>query len=165
MDLRRLFKHLLTTRARVARHFPPAKLNTIKRAITASERTHRGEIRLVIEAALDPVQVMGNMTPRERALEVFSHLRVWDTRDNSGVLIYVLFADRAIEIIADRGIDAHSGSAVWERIAANVLTAFSAGDFLAGALVAITAVSEQLRHHVPHQRDGEGELPNHVTML
>lgn len=165
MDLKRLYKHLLTTRAQVTRHFPPAKLDTIKNAITASERTHRGEIRFVIEAALDPVQVMGNVTPRDRALEVFSHLRVWDTHDNSGVLIYVLFADRAIEIIADRGIDAHSGSAAWERIATNVQSAFSAGDFLAGALFAVTSVSEQLRHHVPHERDGEGELPNHVTML
>ncbi|SFU70117.1 TPM domain-containing protein [Pseudoduganella namucuonensis] len=165
MDIGRLIKHLLTTRVTVRRRFPMSSLEAIKAAITESERGHRGEIRFAIEPALEPMQVLRGMAPRERAVEVFSELGVWDTEENSGVLIYVLYADHAIEIVADRGIHASSGVSAWERIASDMERAFAAGDYEAGALRGIAAVSEELRRHVPRDGGGVDELPDEVTLL
>ena len=163
MNLKRLLKHLFASRTQMRRHFPPSLLAEIKDAIAQAERTHRGEIRFVIEAALDPLQVGADLSPRERALEVFSELRIWDTQDNSGVLIYLLCADRAIEIVADRGIHALAGCGVWPQIAAEMQTAFSAGDYRRGAMNGIQAVAAQLQRHLPSHR--AGELPDDVVML
>jgi uncharacterized membrane protein len=165
MDMGRFLRHLFTTRAAVRRHFPPASLRAITDAITESERGHRGEIRFVIEPALEPAQLMAGMAPRERALEVFSELRVWDTEENSGVLIYVLHADHAIEIVADRGIHAAAGQQTWQRIAADMERDFAAGDYGAGALRGIAAVSAELRRHLPRGGGDVDELPNEVTLL
>jgi uncharacterized membrane protein len=105
------------------------------------------------------------MAPRERALEVFSDLRVWDTEENSGVLIYVLHADHAIEIVADRGIHAAAGQQTWQRIAADMERDFAAGDYGAGALRGIAAVSAELRRPLPRGGGDVDELPNEVTLL
>lgn len=165
MNIQRLARHLLTTRRHAKRHFPEASLAAIKAAIVQSEASHKGEIRFAIEAALEPGQVWRNMTPRQRALDLFSDLRVWDTRDNSGVLVYVLLADRAIEIIADRGIHARAGDDVWTRIAAVMREAFAAGEFEAGAIAGIDGVSRELIRHVPAAGDNPDELANEVTLL
>lgn len=165
MALTRLIKPLLTTHMQVKRHFPERTLAAIKSAIGDAEATHRGEMRFAIEAALQPGQVISAMTPRERALEVFSELRVWDTQLNSGVLIYVLFADRAIEIVADRGIHARVGSETWRRIADIMQNAFAAGQFEVGAVSGVAAVAEELIRHFPAAGANPDELPNDVTLL
>lgn len=165
MDMKRFLRHLFTTRAAVRRHFPPAALQAIETAIAESERGHRGEIRFVIEPALEPAQLIAGMAPRERALEVFSELRIWDTEENSGVLIYVLHADHAIEIVADRGIHAATGPQTWERIAADMERTFAKGEYGAGALRGIAAVTAELRRHLPRKDGDTDELPNEVTLL
>ncbi|MES2300125.1 MAG: TPM domain-containing protein [Pseudomonadota bacterium] len=165
MNLARFAAHMLATRRRVQRHFPPALQSAIAAAVTQSEAQHGGELRFVIEASLEPHQLLRGTTPRERAIEVFSHLRVWDTQDNSGVLIYILFADRAIEIIADRGIDAKSGRAAWDRIAADMQSAFAQGAFERGALEGIAKVSEELATHAQPVSAPRNELPNDATFL
>jgi uncharacterized membrane protein len=165
MDMGRFLRHLFTTRAAVRRHFPPASLQAITAAIAESELGHRGEIRFVIEPALEPAKLLAGMAPRERALEVFSDLRVWDTEENSGVLIYVLHADHAIEIVADRGIHAAAGQQTWQCIAADMERDFAAGDYGAGALRGIAAVSAELRRHLPRGGGDVDELPNEVTLL
>lgn len=125
-----------------------------------------GEIYFAIEAALAPERVMHGMTPRERALEVFSELRVWDTEYNSGVLIYVLFTDRAVKIVADRGIHATPGSShVWQRIAGLTQGPLAAGDFEAGALSSIAAVAGELTRHFPVAGTNPDELLNDVQFL
>ena len=106
MGIKRIGKHLLEHRSRVRRIFPPKVLATIEQAIKAGEATHSGQIRFVVEGALDGAPLFRNQSARERALDVFSHLRIWDTAHNNGVLIYLLLADRDVEIVADRGIDA-----------------------------------------------------------
>lgn len=165
MALSRLIKHLLTTHWEVKRHFPERTLVAIRSAIGDAEATHKGEIHFAIEAALHPMQVMRGITPCERALEVFSELRVWDTQHNSGVLIYVLFADRAVEIVADRGIHAKTGTETWRRITDSMQDAFAAGLFEAGAVNGIAAVAKELIRHFPAAGTNPEELPNDVTLL
>jgi uncharacterized membrane protein len=165
MTLKRLARHLLTSRATVNRHFPPACIAALRQAIAASEATHRGEIRFAIEAALPPLRVLRDLGARERALEVFSELRVWDTEANSGVLVYVLLADRAIEIIADRGINLRTADGVWLRITQAMQQAFRQGRYEAGALAGIEAISRELARHLPAADANPNELSDDITLL
>ena len=129
MGIGRIGKHLLEHRWRVRRLFPPHVLAAIEQAIKAGEATHAGQVRFVVEGALDGAPLFRDQSARERALDVFSHLRIWDTAHNNGVLIYLLLADRQVEIVADRGIDAKVGAAGWERICARMEADFKAGNF------------------------------------
>src|SRR3981081_4059437 len=129
MSIKRIGKHLLEHRWRVRKIFPQRVLASIEQAIKASEAKHSGQIRFVVEGALDGAPLLRNQSARDRALDVFSHLRIWDTAHNSGVLIYLLLADRDVEILADRGIDARVGAAGWERICREM-----EGDFRWGKL-------------------------------
>ena len=108
MNLKRIWRHILMNDFQVKRSFSEAVLNAIQDAVKQSEKTHSAEIRFVVEGELTWTQLLADMSPRARALEVFSHLRIWDTEENNGVLIYVLLADRNVEIIADRGINKHA---------------------------------------------------------
>ena len=116
----RLFRHLFSTAARTRVLFSPAVLAQIEAAIGAAEAQHSGEIRFVVETALPLSALWQDVTPRARALQVFAHLRVWDTHANNGVLIYVLRADRAVEILADRGISARVSEAEWQAVCREV---------------------------------------------
>ena len=109
MGIKRIGRHLVAHRWRVRRIFPPDVMAVIERAIKAGEATHSGQVRFVVEGALDGAPLFRDQPARERALDVFSQLRIWDTADNNGVLIYLLLADHDVEIVADRGIDAKVG--------------------------------------------------------
>jgi uncharacterized membrane protein len=109
MQIKRIFTHLLATDRHLKTVFPRSTLLAIEKAIKASERLHLGEIRFVVEAALDGPDLYRGQTAKERAIELFSELRVWDTQHNNGLLIYLLLADRAVEIVADRGLHARVG--------------------------------------------------------
>jgi hypothetical protein len=143
MDLARTTRHLLTTRRRTARCLTAADLAVIDKAI-AESTTHEAHIHFAIESALHPVELWRGVMPRDRAVELFSELRVWDTENNSGVLIYVLLADRAIEILADRGVHAHVGAQRWELIVDAMRSAFATGRYQEGVLDAIAAVKREL---------------------
>src|ERR1700716_3241651 len=144
MGIGRIGRHLLEHRWRARRIFPPRALPAIEQAIKASEATHSGQIRFVVEGALDGAPLFRNQSARERALDIFSHLRIWDTAHNNGVLIYLLLADRKVEIVADRGIDAKVGAAGGQKICAEMETDFRSGNFEAGVIKGIEAVSRQL---------------------
>lgn len=149
----------------VGRRFPAATLQTIEAAVAASEATHAGELRFAVEAALAPGPLLRGQSARERAVEVFSGLRVWDTEGNSGVLIYLLLADREVEIVADRGISARVPQAEWEAICRRMEERFRQGDFEAGALAAINEVSALLAAHFPAPARNPNELPDRPEVL
>jgi uncharacterized membrane protein len=165
MSIRRIGKHLVEHRWRVRRIFPPEVLAAIERTIKAGEATHSGQVRFVVEGALDGKPLFRNQSARERALDVFSQLRIWDTAHNDGVLIYLLLADRDVEIVADRGIDAKVGAAGWEKICKEMETDFRAGNFAGGVIKGIQAVSKQLAGHFPKHGGGENELPDAPVVI
>jgi uncharacterized membrane protein len=165
MGIKRIGKHLLEHRWRVRRIFPPDVLAAIERAIKAGEATHSGQVRFVVEGALDGAPLFRNQPARERALDIFSHLRIWDTAHNNGVLIYLLLADRQVEIVADRGIDAKVGAAGWEKICADMQTDFKAGKFERGVIKGIEEVSRQLAAHFPKHGAGRNELPDAPVVI
>jgi uncharacterized membrane protein len=165
MGIGRIGRHLVEHRWRARRVFPAKVLAGIEQAITASETTHSGQIRFVVEGALDGAPLFRNQPARERALDLFSQLRIWDTVHNNGVLIYLLLADRQVEIIADRGIDAKVGSAGWQKICADMEADFKAGNFEGGAIKGIEAVSRQLAAHFPAHGVGRNELPDAPVVI
>jgi uncharacterized membrane protein len=164
MGIKRIGKHLLEHRWRVRRIFPKTVLASIEQAIKAGEATHSGQVRFVVEGALDGAPLFRNQHARERALDIFSQLRIWDTAHNNGVLIYLLLADRKVEIVADRGIDGRVGAAGWQKICAEMETDFKAGKFEAGVIKGIAAVSRQLAHF-PKHRGGPNELPDKPVVI
>lgn len=160
MQLARLFKHLLTPPWLALRRFPPALRAEIAAAVAASESRHRGELRLAIEGPLSCGDLWRDVSPRARALELFAKLRVWDTEENSGVLIYVQLVDRDVEILADRGIAARVPQATWEALCHDLETAMRAGDCRAGVLAAIDNASRLLAEHFPARDTNPNELPD-----
>ena len=165
MDIRRIGRHLLEHHWRVRRTFPPQALATIEQAIRAGEATHSGQVRFVVEGALDGAPLFRDQPARERALDIFSQLRIWDTEHNNGVLIYLLLADRKVEIVADRGIDAKVGADGWKKICSEMEADFRAGKFDRGAIKGIEAVSRQLAAHFPGHGGGPNELPDAPVVI
>src|SRR6202161_1945692 len=165
MGIGRIGKHLIEHHWRVRRVFPQQALDLIEQAIKAGEATHSGQVRFVVEGALDGKPLFSGQSARERALDIFSHLRIWDTAHNNGVLIYLLLADRDVEIVADRGIDAKVGAAGWQKICAGMETDFRSGNFGSGAIRGIEGVARQLARFYPAQGKGPNELPDAPVVI
>ena len=164
MSIKRIGKHLIEHHWRARLIFPPSVLARIEQAIKAGEATHSGQLRFVVEGALDGAPLFRNQSARARALDLFSQLRIWDTEHNNGVLIYLLLADRKVEIIADRGIDARVGEAGWQAICRGMEAEFRAGRFEAGVIKGIEAVSQQLATYFPPQAP-RNELPDAPVVM
>src|SRR5688572_33091894 len=163
--MKRALCHLVMPAWIVRRAFPQRAVERIEAAIGACEKNHRGEIRFAVEGALEFLAVARGLSPRERALEVFSLLRVWDTEENSGVLLYVQLVDRDIEIVADRGIARHIRESEWEAICRRMEEAFRAARYEDGALTAIAEVSALLERHFPAGARNADELPDRPVVL
>ncbi|MFO7543583.1 MAG: TPM domain-containing protein [Thiobacillus sp.] len=165
VNIKRWIRHLFIPPWAWRRAFPQTTLNAIEAAIRASEVHHHGEIRFAIENSLAGLWVWRGMSGRERAIEVFSNLRVWDTEHNSGVLIYLLLADHDIEIVADRGIAARVDPSAWEAVAQTMEAAFRQGEFERGALDGIRQVSALLTAHFPPVGHNPNELSNRPVIV
>jgi uncharacterized membrane protein len=158
----RLLRHRLLDEGDVRRVLPTDALARVEQRVAASEKRHSGEIRVAVEAGLPLSYLRRGATPRDRAIAMFGKLNVWDTERNNGVLIYLLLAERAIEIVADRGLNRHVAAEEWVRIAESMQSAFRDGDFEGGLLRAVDAVDALLaRHFAASSGDGDvNELPD-----
>jgi len=165
MNLKRWLKHLALPPWLVRRAFAPVTMRAIEAAIAASEARHCGQIRFAVEETLTLAELWHGKAGRERALEVFADLRVWDTEQNNGVLVYLLLADRDVEIVADRGIHHAVGEAAWEDICRIMEAALRAGQFEAGVVRGIEAIGALLAVHYPRHGPGANELPDMPVVL
>lgn len=165
MNVNRILRHLAMTQSQVNRAFPRTTLRAIEQAIKTSETSHMGQVRFVVEGALDGAPLFGGQTAKQRALALFSQLQIWDTEHNTGVLIYLLLADRAVEIVADRGIHAKAGPHAWVAICHDMEAAFKAAKFEGGAVSGIQAVSRQLVDHFPAGSRNANELPDKPLII
>jgi uncharacterized membrane protein len=166
MNLGRLVRHVFATHWGTERRFTPSVLADIEASISQVESEHAGEIRFVIETALHPAALWHDLGPRERALQVFSQLRVWDTAQNNGVLIYVLLADRDVEILADRGLAERVPQAEWDEICRAMEQHFRSGDFGRASVAGVQHVGRLLARHFPNGGGTRAnELPNQPVLL
>jgi uncharacterized membrane protein len=155
----------MTDRGNVHRVLPRPALARIEKAIADGEARHAGQLCFAIEASLPVARLWHKVTPRQRALEVFGLLRVWDTEHNDGVLIYVLLADRDVEIVADRGINAKVGDAAWADVCRAMEKSFRAGDYAGGVETGVRAVGELLATHSPRGGGGSNEISDKPVVL
>lgn len=162
--LTRALRHMASPSVR--RTFPPATLQAITDAIAAGERRHGGQVMFAVEADLPFAALWRNVTPRQAAECAFSHLRTWDTAANNGVLIYLLLADHAIEIVADRGLQGRVAETQWQAICAHLRTGLQSGDRQAALVLAINEVSDLLAGHFPPSaRSYDDDLPDTPQLL
>lgn len=161
----RFFAHLVSNPWQAKRHFSVIALHEIEKAIVASEKKHSGEIRFVVESGLHPIEILYRKTPKKRAIELFGRLNIWDTEHNNGVLIYLLLADRDVEIIGDRGIHQHLGDDGWEAICREMEALFRKGNFEAGVLHGIEQISAVLNKHFPQKGASLNEISNKPLIL
>jgi uncharacterized membrane protein len=165
MDLARIARHLFVLPGAVKRTLPADSMKAIEQAISASESQHGGEIRFAVEPALDPPAIFRGQSARERAIEVFSLLQLWDTAARNGVLIYLLLADHDIEIVADRGVGAKVSAQEWEAVCRTMEASLRRGEFRQGLLDGIGAVSRLLALHFPPRAGDRDELPDRPVSL
>lgn len=163
MNMARALRHLVTPSWTVRRVFDDTALLAIEQAIAATERIHGGEIRFAIEGNLSPAELWSGVTPRQRAVQVFAHLGVWDTAANNGVLIYLSWADRDVEIVADRGYNDRVSAQQWTDICATMERLFAARQPVQAVLEGIAAVGKLIAQHYPAV--DRNELPDHPVML
>jgi uncharacterized membrane protein len=161
----RWWRHAITDQADAKGAFPPGALDRIEQAIAGAEGRHDGQIMLAIEPALPVARVLARVSPRDRALEVFGLLRVWDTEHNNGVLVYLLLADRDVEIVADRGIDRVVDKARWQAICARMEAAFREQRYAEGVVAGIGEISALLAQHFPRAGAVANELPDKPVVL
>jgi len=165
MAVMRVLKHLCATRAGTRRRFPRDVLDAIEQAVAQIERRTSGEIRFAIDTALELPEIWADKPPRECAHEAFARLRVWDSELNNGVLIYVLMADRDVEIVADRGAAARISPTEWEAACRLMESHFREGRFKEGALAGVRAVGGLLEREFPCAAGNRDELPNQPALL
>lgn len=163
--LKRLWRHSWASEREARRVFDAAAFERIESAISEGERLHRAEIRFAVEAELDIYRIWASMTPRERALQVFAEQGVWDTEDNTGVLIYLLWADHAVEIVADRAADRVLPAARWQEICAEVTQACRDGRHVDGVVAAVATLNQALHAALPSTARNPDELSNRSIVL
>lgn len=160
MKLSRLLRHACTFTWQTRRRFPPAALAAIEREIAAVEKLHGGEICVLVETAFDAPMLWRGPTPRERAVDLFARQRLWDTELNNAVLIYVLMADRDVEIVADRGFNQRVSATEWESVCRQMESEFGAGRYAQGVIAGVRAAGALIARHFPPRAGDRNELPD-----
>jgi uncharacterized membrane protein len=160
-----MLRHLLALPGAVARAFPGSAFSRIEQTIRESEKRHGGEIRFAVEAALHPAQLWRGVTARERALAVFSELGIWDTERNNGVLLYLLLAERDVEIVADRGYNGKVTAGEWEEVCRRMEGALREGRAADAVIAGVDALSRIVARHFPPLAADRNELPDAPARL
>ena len=163
--LRRLASNLFGAWFQLPRWFPMPTMHAIRDVIAEGERSHAGELCLAIEARYSPWAVLSGLKARDRARQVFSLLRVWDTQDNSGVLMYLQLAERRVELVGDRGIAARVDPALWQSLCKDFADDMHAGPPDQAVLSCLTRINALLAEHFPAASDNARELPDEPVVL
>lgn len=168
--LNRLLRHTWLDHTDAARAVPPALAERLRHDVAASEQRHTGEVRICVEGSLPVSYLWRHLRQRvplpelvrQRALMMFSKLRVWDTEHNNGVLIYLLLAERAIELVADRGVMRVVEPTAWHEAVAHLGAAWHDGRFEEGLTQALEEVSAMLVTHFPNSGERQGPAPHQL---
>lgn len=140
-------------------------MQTIEQAIRESEKRHGGQIRFAVEATLHPAQLWRGVTARSRAIAVFSELGVWDTERNNGVLLYLLLAERNVEIVADRGFNGKVAAEEWERVCQRMESGLGKGRHADAVIAGVEALSQIVARHFPPAPGERNELPDKPAVV
>jgi uncharacterized membrane protein len=161
----RAIKHGCTSSAAGRRAFPEATLKAIQAAIAEGETRHRAEVRMIVEPALGVQAVLQGVSARERARELFSDYRIWDTEENCGVLVYVNLADHQVEIVADRGVGRVIAAKDWQAVCRTMTQGFAHGDFHDSVIAALNQLNALLQEHYPDDGSRRNQLSDRPLVL
>ena len=152
---------------RYRRHLQARNIEVLRQTIMQAEKGHRGEIRLVIEHHLPLSQILSNTSARQRAIQWFSDLRVWDTEGNTGILLYLLLNEKKIELVADRGIASQVSQNEWNQICLNLQNKLTEQEVEAGLIMTLNQLGQLLIQHFPHveNEDNPDELSNTPVII
>lgn len=165
IKLKRLFRHLKQKMTPVAWRFSDHTMQVIEEAITHSERKHAAQLCFIVENDYVLTDILRGVSPRQRAISIFSQYRLWDTEENNGVLIYLSLADRDIEIVADRGVDRRVDPTFWQTVILAVKEQYRYHAFEAGTLLAIQLIGKELERLYPAQASQINELSNRPMVI
>ncbi len=160
-----LFKYLFYFGKTAKSAFPESDLKKIEEAIANSEINHRAEICFACETKLGFWDYLKSVNSRERALQVFSDMKVWDTIENNGLLIYILLAERKVEIILDRKIIEQTSQEEWLRITKDMEKGLAKKDYLKSVVFALEEASLVLEKCFPVRMDNPNELEDLVKVF
>ena len=163
--LKRAFRHLFTTSRAGRRAFPETTLQAIQDVIAEGEKLHRAEVQLIVEPSLPLSEIWEGTSSRERAIELFSLHRIWDTEENSGILIYIDLADHQVEIVADRGICHLTTSDEWQSVCRTMTAGFAKGNYHDSVIAALKLLNQILHDHLPDVENLPNQLPNRPIVL
>lgn len=163
--MKRILQNMFTGWFRMSQWFPKDTLTHIRDVIAEGERSHAGEICFAVEARYAFGSILNGLQTRERAHQLFSQLRVWDTQDNSGVLLYLQLAERRVELIADRGIAARVDTTQWQKICDEFTSDIHHGPADVAVLACVAKISTLLSEHFPAHEDNPRELPDEPVVL
>lgn len=137
--------------------FNPEQEERIVAAIRAAELRTSGEIRVFIESRcrfVDPV---------DRAAEVFFGLKMQQTEDRNGVILYVAMKDHQLAIFGDEGIHKIVGTEFWNKEVQKILQEFNAAHYVEGIIEIIHDIGEVLVKHFPYEQEDKNELPDNIV--
>jgi hypothetical protein len=165
MNLKRILRHLLSTPFKMRGCFNPKLLKALSEEVKESESKHQGELKIIVECALDFLNLVMGQTARERAIELFSKHRIWDTEENCGILLYVLWSDRQFEIIADRGIASRVTEPYWENLSSKIEEYFRRESFFEGMKYGLHELTKLMSEHFPHKTGAPNQISDNVILL
>lgn len=125
-------------------------------AIRQAERNTSGEIRVHIERTTE-------LSHCNRTLEVFQTLKMFNTKKQNAVLIYVAVDDHKFVIYGDKGIDAVVPKNFWDTTKNKMQHHFKQGNFKQGIIDGVLQVGKELKEHFPWSETDTNELPNEVS--
>lgn len=163
--LKRLFRHLFTTKRSGKHAFPEATLQAIQKVIAEGEKQHRAEVQLIVEPSMPLSEIWEGTTARERAIELFAIHGIWDTEENSGILIYIDLADHQVEIVTDRGIKHVTRDDEWQSICRTMTSGYAQGNYHDSTIKAVKLMNEILHEHLPDTENLPNQLPNRPIIL
>jgi hypothetical protein len=163
--LQRLIANLFGGWFRLSRWFPADAMRRLRDAIAQGELGHAGELCFAVEARYSPFAVLSGLEPRGRANQVFSLLRLWDTQDNSGVLLYLQLAERRVEIVADRGIAARVDAREWQAICDGFAVEIVSAEPEVAVSACLARINALLTRHFPAGADNPREFPDEPVVL
>lgn len=166
MRLMRMLKHLSAPSGMLHRNLSDGMLDAITAAIAQGETAHRGEIRIVLEGALPLSSLWRNESPRQRAANLFVSYGIGQTREASGILVYIQLLERRVEILGDQGIASHVTQHEWDSLCRSMEASFAKGDFKNGLLNAVDRMNILLTTHFPADaEDNPNELENRPLVI
>src|ERR1700754_1592854 len=138
--------------------FSPGENQLIVDAIRTAEKQTSGEVRVFVERRCRFVD------PLDRAAELFFGLKMDQTAERNGVLVYVAIKDHQLAVLGDNGIHEKVGDEFWRKQVTKMISEFNRDNYSEGIARVVEDIGAALKHHFPYQGEKDkNELPDDIV--